>query len=83
MDDADTAHRVTDEVADVLAYLLQFCEVLGIDRSPRSTRRSTGTSEVSGAGGVVTAGTSQEPGQFQVAQQFRWPGWPGQFRVFG
>jgi NTP pyrophosphatase (non-canonical NTP hydrolase) len=31
MEDADTAHRVTDEVADVLAYLLQFCEVLGID----------------------------------------------------
>jgi NTP pyrophosphatase (non-canonical NTP hydrolase) len=31
MDDTDTAHRVTDEVADVLAYLLQFCEVLGID----------------------------------------------------
>lgn len=25
------AHRVEDEVADVLAYLLQFCEVLGID----------------------------------------------------
>ncbi|GAA3497781.1 nucleotide pyrophosphohydrolase [Streptomyces albogriseolus] len=31
MDDPDTAHRVTDEVADVLAYLLQFCEVLGVD----------------------------------------------------
>lgn len=31
MQDADTAHRVTDEVADVLAYLLQVCEVLGID----------------------------------------------------
>ncbi|MFF9347833.1 nucleotide pyrophosphohydrolase [Streptomyces sp. NPDC014734] len=31
MEDADTAHRVADEVADVLAYLLQFCEVLGID----------------------------------------------------
>jgi NTP pyrophosphatase (non-canonical NTP hydrolase) len=31
MDDAGTAHRVEDEVADVLAYLLQFCEVLGID----------------------------------------------------
>ncbi|MER5665191.1 nucleotide pyrophosphohydrolase [Streptomyces mirabilis] len=31
MDDADAAHRVTDEVADVLAYLLQLCEVLGID----------------------------------------------------
>ncbi|MER8043764.1 nucleotide pyrophosphohydrolase [Streptomyces sp. NPDC094032] len=31
MDDPDTAHRVGDEVADVLAYLLQFCTVLGID----------------------------------------------------
>ncbi|MFE2070225.1 MULTISPECIES: nucleotide pyrophosphohydrolase [unclassified Streptomyces] len=31
MDDPDTAHKVTDEVADVLSYLLQFCEVLGID----------------------------------------------------
>ncbi|MEV4334732.1 nucleotide pyrophosphohydrolase [Streptomyces sp. NPDC049597] len=31
MQDEDTAHRVRDEVADVLAYLLQFCEVLGID----------------------------------------------------
>jgi NTP pyrophosphatase (non-canonical NTP hydrolase) len=27
----DAAARVTDEVADVLAYLLQFCTVLGID----------------------------------------------------
>ncbi|MEU2060121.1 nucleotide pyrophosphohydrolase [Streptomyces sp. NPDC013455] len=31
MADPATAHRVTDEVADVLAYLLQLCEVLGID----------------------------------------------------
>jgi NTP pyrophosphatase (non-canonical NTP hydrolase) len=31
MQDEESAHRVTDEVADVLAYLLQFCEVLGID----------------------------------------------------
>ncbi|MFE1311018.1 nucleotide pyrophosphohydrolase [Streptomyces sp. NPDC058755] len=31
MDDPDSAHRVTDEVADVLAYLLQLCAVLGID----------------------------------------------------
>ncbi|WP_203183013.1 nucleotide pyrophosphohydrolase [Streptomyces pratensis] len=31
MEDPDKAFRVTDEVADVLAYLLQFCEVLGID----------------------------------------------------
>ncbi|MFC9058164.1 nucleotide pyrophosphohydrolase [Streptomyces sp. NPDC057074] len=31
MADPDTAHRVRDEVADVLAYLLQFCAVLGVD----------------------------------------------------
>ncbi|AXE23475.1 nucleotide pyrophosphohydrolase [Streptomyces globosus] len=31
MDEPDTAHRVADEAADVLAYLLQFCEVLGVD----------------------------------------------------
>jgi NTP pyrophosphatase (non-canonical NTP hydrolase) len=31
MSDPGTARRVTDEVADVLAYLLQLCEVLGID----------------------------------------------------
>ncbi|GAA4816567.1 nucleotide pyrophosphohydrolase [Streptomyces ziwulingensis] len=31
MDDPGTAHRVRDEVADVLAYLLQLCEVLDVD----------------------------------------------------
>ncbi|GHC87696.1 hypothetical protein GCM10010334_19780 [Streptomyces finlayi] len=31
MEQPESAHRVADEVADVLAYLLQFCEVLGID----------------------------------------------------
>ncbi|MFH8791959.1 nucleotide pyrophosphohydrolase [Streptomyces sp. NPDC017941] len=31
MEDPESAHRVTDEVADVLAYLLQFCGRLGID----------------------------------------------------
>ncbi|MEO3975680.1 nucleotide pyrophosphohydrolase [Streptomyces sp. CAU 1734] len=31
MDREETAHRVRDEVADVLAYLLQLCEVLGVD----------------------------------------------------
>ncbi|MGW4235002.1 nucleotide pyrophosphohydrolase [Streptomyces sp. NPDC004980] len=31
MEDPGTAHRVADEVADVLAYLLQFCEVLRVD----------------------------------------------------
>lgn len=31
MRDPATAPKVADEVADVLAYLLQFCEVLDID----------------------------------------------------
>lgn len=31
MADPASGARVEDEVADVLAYLLQFCEVLGID----------------------------------------------------
>ncbi|MBC2876699.1 MULTISPECIES: nucleotide pyrophosphohydrolase [Streptomyces] len=31
MADSGTAERVKDEVADVLAYLLQFCDVLGVD----------------------------------------------------
>ncbi|WP_221349236.1 nucleotide pyrophosphohydrolase [Streptomyces beigongshangae] len=31
MDDPEKAPRVADEVADVLAYLLQLCEVLGVD----------------------------------------------------
>ncbi|MEU3712970.1 nucleotide pyrophosphohydrolase [Streptomyces catenulae] len=31
MSEPSSAHRVEDEVADVLAYLLQFCEALGID----------------------------------------------------
>ncbi|MEV7866521.1 nucleotide pyrophosphohydrolase [Streptomyces sp. NPDC088124] len=31
MADPESAHRVRDEVADVLAYLLQFCAVLGVD----------------------------------------------------
>ncbi|MFJ4918387.1 nucleotide pyrophosphohydrolase [Streptomyces sp. NPDC088725] len=31
MEDPESAHRVNDEVADVLAYLLQFCDGLGVD----------------------------------------------------
>ncbi|NED88774.1 nucleotide pyrophosphohydrolase [Streptomyces sp. SID11233] len=31
MEEPGSAHRVSDEVADVLAYLLQFCAVLDID----------------------------------------------------
>jgi NTP pyrophosphatase (non-canonical NTP hydrolase) len=34
MDDPETAHKVRDEVADVLAYLLQFCDALEIDPLP-------------------------------------------------
>ncbi|MGP3986833.1 nucleotide pyrophosphohydrolase [Streptomyces sp. 3N207] len=31
MSDPEAAARVEDEVADVLAYLLQFCHVVGVD----------------------------------------------------
>lgn len=31
MSEPESAARVEDEVADVLAYLLQFCQVLGVD----------------------------------------------------
>lgn len=31
MSDPERAHRVRDEVADVLAYLLQFCTAVGVD----------------------------------------------------
>ncbi|MFB6631623.1 nucleotide pyrophosphohydrolase [Streptomyces sp. NPDC056362] len=31
MEDPEKAHRVADEVADVLAYLLQFCQAVGVD----------------------------------------------------
>jgi NTP pyrophosphatase (non-canonical NTP hydrolase) len=31
MSDPGSAHRVRDEVADVLAYLLQFCAAVGVD----------------------------------------------------
>ncbi|MFF4580692.1 nucleotide pyrophosphohydrolase [Streptomyces sp. NPDC001389] len=53
MEKPENAHRVADEVADVLAYLLQFCEVLGVDvldalaaKIERNERRfpATGTS---------------------------------------
>ncbi|MER6299951.1 nucleotide pyrophosphohydrolase [Kitasatospora sp. NPDC001539] len=31
MSDPERAHRVRDEVADVLAYLVQFCTTVGVD----------------------------------------------------
>lgn len=31
MDDPESAHRVRDEVADVLAYLLAFCTAVDVD----------------------------------------------------
>ncbi|MFI5528667.1 nucleotide pyrophosphohydrolase [Kitasatospora sp. NPDC051853] len=31
MAEPERAHRVRDEVADVLAYLLQFCTAVGVD----------------------------------------------------
>ncbi|MFE7839514.1 nucleotide pyrophosphohydrolase [Streptomyces sp. NPDC057474] len=57
MADPETAHRVTDEVADVLAYLLQLCEVLGIDplsaldaKIDRNERRFPAPEKPDGAG---------------------------------
>ncbi|MGW3338830.1 nucleotide pyrophosphohydrolase [Streptomyces sp. NPDC001009] len=55
MSDPDTAHRVTDEVADVLAYLLQLCEVLDIDpltALAAKIERNEGRFPVPGAGDV-------------------------------
>ena len=31
METPGTAHQVADEIADVLAYLLQFCSAVGVD----------------------------------------------------
>ncbi|MCH0559818.1 MULTISPECIES: nucleotide pyrophosphohydrolase [Streptomyces] len=68
MDDPGSAHRVTDEVADVLAYLLQFCEVLGVDplaalaaKIDRNERRFP----LPGRGGAPGPGTAPEnrPGE--------------------
>ncbi|WP_432094755.1 nucleotide pyrophosphohydrolase [Streptomyces sp. bgisy100] len=67
MEDPESAHRVTDEVADVLAYLLQFCEVLGIDaltalaaKIDRNEHRFPAPSGSSGAAGA--SGPSASPG---------------------
>jgi NTP pyrophosphatase (non-canonical NTP hydrolase) len=57
MDDAGSAHRVEDEIADVLAYLLQLCEVLGVDplaalhaKIDRNERRFPVPGEAAGGG---------------------------------
>ncbi|MEU1312693.1 nucleotide pyrophosphohydrolase [Streptomyces cinnamoneus] len=62
-----TAVRVEDEVADVLAYLLQFCEVLGIDvlaalsaKIDRNERRFPAPGRAAGAGGGEGGGHSPE-----------------------
>jgi len=67
MADPGTAHRVRDEVADVLAYLLQFCEVLDIDpltalaeKIDRNERRFPLPGAGEGAGTEPEAG--DEPG---------------------
>ncbi|MFJ3309314.1 nucleotide pyrophosphohydrolase [Streptomyces sp. NPDC086549] len=65
MDDPDTAHRVTDEVADVLAYLLQLCEVLGIDplaALDAKIDRNEQRFPVPGEGGREGEGESEEEG---------------------
>ncbi|WP_307792433.1 nucleotide pyrophosphohydrolase [Streptomyces verrucosisporus] len=72
MEDPGTAERVADEVADVLAYLLQFCEVLGIDapaaleaKIERNERRFPVTVSDEKGGGAVgeTDGCDAAPGK--------------------
>ncbi|MEU4209229.1 nucleotide pyrophosphohydrolase [Streptomyces sp. NPDC026206] len=62
-----TAGRVEDEVADVLAYLLQFCEALGIDalaalsaKIDRNERRFPAPGKPGGRGGDHEGGHSPE-----------------------
>jgi len=57
MADPDAAHRVTDEVADVLSYLLQFCSAVGVDplaaltaKIERNEERFPPSQKESGAG---------------------------------
>ncbi len=65
MDDPGTAGRVADEVADVLAYLLQFCEVLGID-APAALEAKIERNErrfpVTESGGRVGGGVDETDG---------------------
>ncbi|WP_031512901.1 nucleotide pyrophosphohydrolase [Streptomyces sp. NRRL F-5123] len=76
MADPESAHRVRDEVADVLAYLLQFCAVLDVDvlaaldakidrneqRFPRAPRGAGVEEPAGGAGSDRSAGGAPEPG---------------------
>ncbi|EFF93655.1 XTP3-transactivated protein A [Streptomyces sp. e14] len=70
MADPDTAFRVRDEVADVLAYLLQLCEVLDIDplaalsaKIDRNEQRFPPRSAGPAPGGRPAPGERPEPGE--------------------
>lgn len=54
MSDPKNASRVTDEVADVLAYLLQLCEVLHIDPLAALSAKIDRNEERFPVDGVVT-----------------------------
>lgn len=61
MADPDSAHRVRDEVADVLAYLVQFCSVVGVDplaALAAKIERNEVRFPVPGTGGDVTSGAA-------------------------
>ncbi|MEO3847313.1 nucleotide pyrophosphohydrolase [Streptomyces sp. B8F3] len=69
MADPDAAHRVTDEVADVLSYLLQFCSVVGVDplaalaaKIERNEQRFPALQEESGPGPEPGRGTESGSG---------------------
>ncbi|MGW4272155.1 nucleotide pyrophosphohydrolase [Streptomyces seoulensis] len=71
MADPATAYRVRDEVADVLAYLLQLCEVLDVDplaalaaKIDRNERRfpvAGGAAEPTGPGESIDPRDSNTP----------------------
>lgn len=78
MSDPDSAHRVRDEVADVLAYLLQFCTAVGVDPLPalaakiernelRFPAPGAGRGEGPAAGRVEGPAAGQEAGRGQGA----------------
>ncbi|MFJ5215230.1 nucleotide pyrophosphohydrolase [Streptomyces sp. NPDC088354] len=64
MEDPQSAHRVRDEAADVLAYLLQFCEVLGVDL-PAALSAKIDRNELR----FPLPGASQEPERPAAAEQ--------------
>ncbi|MFJ6380748.1 nucleotide pyrophosphohydrolase [Kitasatospora sp. NPDC092039] len=74
MSDPERAHRVRDEVADVLAYLLQFCTAVGVDplaalaaKIERNELRFPVPVDAAGASGEAAGAAEKEPGAAEQA----------------